>query len=248
MTNENFFLCLPYNFNNICYIYSPTVKEVIATKNFNFYLKLLTISQEEIEDEFVKEQKTGEILTPLENLLNLSYNNKEIEEGAKEAFYFFIHEPITFLYDKKTIIIGDLKEALSNTKKISNLRTITEETFFDFQNLIRKTVGEKVVEKPDPNEHPKIRAMKAKARYRDKIKAKQNSKNGLSLLSSLASICCMGFGLNPLNIGEISYVSVSILMSMYQDKEKYETDVKSLLAGADKKKVKPKYWIKNIEN
>ena len=46
----------------------------------------------------------------------------------------------------------------------------------------------------------------------------------------------MGFGLNPLNIGEISYASVPVLIRFYQEKDKYETDVKSLLAGADSKK------------
>jgi hypothetical protein len=50
--------------------------------------------------------------------------------------------------------------------------------------------------------------MKAKARYRDKVKAKQNAKNGITLFSTMASICCMGIGLTPLNIGEMSYVSM----------------------------------------
>jgi hypothetical protein len=31
--------------------------------------------------------------------------------------------------------------------------------------------NQKIVEPPNPNEHPKIKAMKAKARYRDKVKA-----------------------------------------------------------------------------
>jgi hypothetical protein len=39
-----------------------------------------------------------------------------------------------------------------------------------------------------------------------------------------------------------------ILTSMYQGKEKYELDIDSLLAGADSKKVKPKYWIKNLDD
>jgi hypothetical protein len=30
-------------------------------------------------------------------------------------------------------------------------------------------------------------------------------------------------------------------------KEKYEIDIDSLLAGADSKKIKPKYWIRNSE-
>ena len=44
---------------------------------------------------------------------------------------------------------------------------------------------------------------KAKQRLRDRVKAK-NSKDGLTLGSTLAAICCMGLNLNPLTIGELS--------------------------------------------
>ena len=54
----------------------------------------------------------------------------------------------------------------------------------------------------------------------------------------------MNMGLNPLNIGEISYASIDVLMTLYQQKEKYQTDIDSLMAGADPKKVHPKYWIR----
>jgi hypothetical protein len=57
----------------------------------------------------------------------------------------------------------------------------------------------------------------------------------------------MGLGITPLNIGEMSYAAVGILMNTYQQKEKYEIDVASLQAGADSKKIKPKYWIKNLD-
>ena len=33
-----------------------------------------------------------------------------------------------------------------------------------------------------------------------------------------------------------------------QEKEKYQLDVDSLLAGADSKKVKPKYWVTNFDD
>jgi hypothetical protein len=58
----------------------------------------------------------------------------------------------------------------------------------------------------------------------------------------------MGLGITPLNIGEMSYAAVGILIRTYQEKEKYETDVRSLQAGADSKKIKPKYWIRNLED
>jgi hypothetical protein len=55
----------------------------------------------------------------------------------------------------------------------------------------------------------------------------------------------MNMGLNPLNIGEISYASINILMRTYQEKEKYATDIDSVLAGADK--IHPIYWIRNLD-
>ena len=99
-------------------------------------------------------------------------------------------------------------------------RTQTKE-FFHFQNAIREAIGQKMVEPPNPNEHPRIKAMKAKARYRDKVKAKQAAKNGISMYTSLVSICCMGLGITPLNIGEMSYVALESIMRKYQEKEKY---------------------------
>ena len=55
----------------------------------------------------------------------------------------------------------------------------------------------------------------------------------------------MGIGITPLNIGELSYASIGVIMNMMQDKEKYDIDIRRLLAGASSKKVKPKYWIRN---
>ena len=63
----------------------------------------------------------------------------------------------------------------------------------------------------------------------------------------LVAICCMGIGLTPLNIGEMSYAAIGPIMKMSQEKEKYDIDIRSLLAGADSKKIKPKYWIRNSD-
>ena len=45
----------------------------------------------------------------------------------------------------------------------------------------------------------------------------------------------------------MSYASIGILINTYQNKEKYETDIASIQAGADSKKINPKYWIKNLD-
>jgi hypothetical protein len=147
------------------------------------------------------------------------------------------------------ILIGEVGEVLKRAETIDDLILLTEEEFFDFQNAIRECIGKKTVEPYNPNEHPKVREMKRKARYRDRVKAKNAAKNkdGISLFTTLVSICCMGLGITPLNIGEMSYVAVEAILRKYQEKEKYELDIDSLLAGADSKKIKPQYWIRNFE-
>ena len=244
MSKELFFLGEPFPFKKGIKIYPPTVRDVITNPRYGLYTRILTQSQEEIEDEFVKAKKKLDYFpTPIEFLLNNSYHSKEYEFLAKQAFEFFLKDKVNFLYEEKMIVVGDLKEILPKLQSLDQLVTIKESEFFDFQNIIRQAANQDAVEPPNPNEHPRIKAMKAKARYRDKIKAKQNEKNGIGLFTILVSICCMGLGITPLNIGEMSYVAMQNILSTYQDKEKYELDINSLLAGADSKKIKPKYWI-----
>lgn len=246
MLDPKVFLKLPQNFKNKFYIYPPSIKEVLENEEFGMYQKIFTISQEELEDEFVKKkQDFSNIPTPFEYLVANCYHSKEFLEICKKAFNFFIKQEVTLLPQLGIFIIGDLEEVLSKSKKIEDLIRFEKDDYFEFQNMIRTSIGLKAVEPPNPNEHPRIRAMKAKARYRDKIKAKQNT--GLDLTSLMAAICCMEMGLNPLNIGDISYASTNILVNQYQNKEKYQLDIDSLLAGADSKKVKPKYWIQQLD-
>ena len=250
MSKESFFIGQPVLFKNGIKIYPPMVKEVIIEPFYGHYCKILTQSQEDIEDQFLEENKTLEVYpTPLEFLLNNSYHNKDFEKICKNAFKFFLHDEVTFVYEQKMIVIGEINEVVKKAKTLNDLVLLTEKDFFEFQNLIRESVGKKTVEPPNPNEHPKIKEMKRKARYRDRVKEKQTakSKDGITLFTSLVSICCMGLGITPLNIGEMSYVAIDSVLRKYQEKEKYQLDIESLLAGADSKKIKPKYWIRNFE-
>lgn len=227
-------------------IYPPKVKDVATNPMFNYYHALLTISQEELEDQYVEQKKDiTTVPTPFQYILELYEKSEQTKKIIKEAFYFFIHEEIEVLSETSLIMVGNAEEVIKNLNSLSDLILIREQDYFNFQNIVREACGEEKVELPNPNEHPKIKAMKAKARYRDRIKAK--SKNGITFSTTLTSICCMGIGITPLNIGELSYASLGALMEQYQEKEKYQLDIDSLLAGADSKKIKPKYWIRNLD-
>lgn len=204
-------------------------------------------TQEDIEDEYTEQRlPMDQVPTPLEYLFKLVSMDERIKKIATEGFQFFLKEPVTLLVDQYMIIIGDLQEILPKVKSINELRIIKEDNYFEFQNILRRACGDKEVEPYNPDENPKVKYFKAKARLRDRVKAK--SKNGLTLGTTLASICCMGLGITPLNIGELSQSAVTVLMRTYQEKHKYEVDIESLMNGADKKKVKPQFWIRNIED
>ena len=250
MTNITAFLGKPLLFKNKIWVYPPKVIDVVANPRFGTYTKILTITAEDIYDELKLTNKNIEIYpTPFEFLLANCYHSEEFKQLAIGAFNFFCKQEVEFLFEAKVIKIGTVTKTDLDGNEISQIIYLTEDEFFDFQNMIRESMGDKPAkppEPPNPNEDPRVTEIKRRARERDRIKARQNSKNGISLNTCLASICCMGIGLTPLNIGEMSYCAVGQLMATMQEKEKYDIDIRSLLAGADPKKVKPKYWIRNL--
>ena len=248
MIDPNFFLGYPVSFGNLCSVYPPKMKDVLNNKNYPAYKKLFFSSQEDIEDEYTElKLPLEDVPTPLGYLFQMAAMDPRAKALVLEGFQFFIKEPVTMLDAQKIVVIGDLNEELKRVNAVEELRMLNDDNYFEFQQLLRRSIGEKEIEPYDPNLHPKVKYFKAKQRLRDRVKAK-NSKDGLTLGSTLAAICCMGLNLNPLNIGELSQAAVSILIRYYQEKTKYEIDIQSLLAGADSKKVKPKNWIRNIED
>lgn len=249
MIDEKIFLGFPIEFKDICQIYPPTVNDVCGDKDFFIYQSLFTMTQEDLEDAYSKEN-IDDIPTPFQYLMISCYQNEEMMEKVKDGFKKFVHEPVTIIPEIEMLLIGKEEEDIDPDVDLDNPRLITAENFFDFQNCIRIAMGENTVkppETPDPNEDPRITRWKRKVREHDRIVKKKKNKNGPTFGTLLAAICCMGIGITPLNIGEISYACVQWLVAIEQQKEEYDINIRALLAGADSKKVKPKYWIKNID-
>ena len=252
MINERVFLGYPIEFKDICQIYPPTVKDVISNKDFPIYQSLFTMTQEDLEDAYAQDERVNQIPTPFQYLLMNYYQDDGMQEKIIQAFQQFIHEPVTIVPEIEMLLIGKTEEELDPDTDLDNPRLLTEENYFDFQNHIRIVMGEEIEKVPDPEEEsldPRIKRYKAKIRASEKMLAKKKAKDkkAPTFGTLLAAICCMGIGLTPLNIGEMSYACIHWLVSMEQQKEEYDIDIRALLAGADSKKVKPKYWIKNID-
>ena len=248
MINPAIFIGEPLIFKNRIFIYPPRVKDVVNNPNYGIFNKILTMTEEDVRDEIKDKMKEGERFpSPFEYLILSCQYVSGFDILFSSAIQFFCKTNVQFLYDNGKIALEVPKE-LSFSQGMEMFE-ISEENFFDFQNALREACGDKLEKAPepiDPNEDPRIRRIKDLARKRDKIKAKSAGKNGISLTTCMVAICCMGIGVTPLNIGEMSYASIGEIMKMMQEKEKYDIDIRSLLAGADSKKIKPKYWIRNL--
>lgn len=245
---------LPRSFKDLCQVYPPSVEEVLKEGGIGLrYNAILTETYEELHDEYVKDDPEipeDRIPTPYKYILVNSYASEMVKEMYCKAFEFFLHEPVTIVPELEVIIIGKDEEHLDPDVDLDNPRLIKEEDFFDFQNYIRDAMGAKPVTEIEDfsNEHPKLRRMKALARERDRVAAKQkaNDGTGISFDTSLVALCCMGIGINPLNVGEIAYASVTPIVKMFQAREDFDADMHFIYAGADAKKVKPEYWVRDF--
>ena len=250
MIDDKIFLGKPIKFKDICKIYPPTVAEVVENDDFDSYQTLFTITQEELNKAYLQDESILQVPTPFQYLLMNYYQDEEVKEKIEEAFKFFVHEPVTIVPEIELLLIGKSESELNPDVDLENPRILTEDNFFDFQNQIRLAMGSNPIKPPEPediNEDPRVRRWKMKIKEREEILNVKQRKNSPTFGTLLAAICCMGIGLNPLNIGEMSYACVHWLIAMYQQNEEYDVDIRALLAGADSKKVKPKYWIKNID-
>ena len=250
MINDKVFLGFPINFKDICKVYPPKVNDVVGNDHFDVYFSLFTVTQENLDEIYSKDKTVKVIPTPFQYLMMNYYSEEEMRSYIEEAFSFFIHEPVTIVPEIEMLLIGKSEDELDPDVDLENPRLLTEENYFDFQNYIRIVTGQKEKKQPNPDEideDPRIKRWKLKVKEREKVLNRKKTKVAPTLGTLLAAICCMGIGLNPLNSGEISYACVHWLVAMYQQNEEYNVDIRALLAGADSKKVKPKYWIKNLD-
>jgi len=77
MINAKFFIGFPEDYKGICYVYPPTVKEVIGNSKFSIYRSILMISNEDIEDRIIEKEgditKDTYVPSPFDYVMSLAY-------------------------------------------------------------------------------------------------------------------------------------------------------------------------------
>lgn len=230
---------------NLCTIYPVTLRQIakIGAKNFYSYLNIFTLNKEDVDEYFANqaiEEKPD--LTPFQFLLVMTQIDPQYLKSVQEAFKLFLHETqVVFLRQNEAIVLGMREEN----------RVITNESFeiikkvIEAENILDTQSADARMDNPsDAKAAQIIKKLKEGRKMREK--AKNNS--DLTFSDLVASLAAGGNGLNILNVWDLSYYAFNDQFKRMQMKEEYENTYRSLLAGADPKKVKIRYWIDTIQD
>lgn len=239
------FIGAPILLDNVCLIKPKTVLDKIKLGyKYDTCLGLLTLSSSDIEDILFKklgaDMKELASITPFEYLLLSADNNETFFMELKEAFVTFIQEDIHIIPKAGIVLVGDL----------NNQFIIDKNNFSRFQEILRIQNHLDQPEEVPENENYMERKFRLRRKELKEAKAKQAKKDEKSpdFVDLMSSLCVMNIGVTWNNIKELPIYTFYELLGRNQKKEKYELDIRSLLAGADKKNIKLEYWISKIEN
>ena len=231
-------------------VYPPTVGDMLEDHFMNEYSRLLTVSQEDIWDD---RQDRGlpideDCPTPFDVLMTQLGNPEDPSSALIRAGFEKLTRESVIISPVHKIIIFE-SEGWEQVEDLQDAHCIADnETYFDFQNMVRQAFGEEMIPPPEVEENPRLAALKAKMRRGKRLLKTAKRPNGLSFSTSLNVLCHLNLGLNPINLRQLPYASVGPLIEMGVNKERFITDSTALAAHADPKKIKPKSWIKNPES
>lgn len=243
---EKSFLGASTSLNEVCMVYPLTINEIIGLgqDQYNAYLNLLTMTESDIEFYFEEKiRKNPELRKPeyksvFDYLMRSCENNDTFLLDLQKAFFTFIREQVQILPELNMVVVG----------KPSKKRIIDEKLFFDFQNILR--LQNKIpLEEPIPeNENPMQRKFRLRrAALKDAKKRQKKDDNTANFYELMSSLCCFNVGVTPFDVGKLTLFAFYELLNRAGEKEKFESDCAALRAGADSKKIKPKYWIRSLE-
>lgn len=238
----------PVLLEDICAIYPATLREIVNVGYDTFwqYLQVLTAEKP------VLEKKDGEFAELINKLSDFQYflvmtsMDEEINQKAKEAFRFFIHESVTFSLEPAQIVVGPLQEK----------HLLTEEKFYDMRRILKRMYwieqqeGEEIIIYDDDS--PMVKNLKTQMkRNREKVakaKAKQKQQDGSDIKMSdlIASVSVGNCDLNIGNIWDITYYAFHDQLKRMGWRDQFNINNRAALAGAKLKKSQLKHWIKSI--
>lgn len=232
--------------DDICMVYPLTIKDVIGMgeNEYRRQLGLLTLTSYELYEHY-KERgiSVSEDIDVYDNIMDSCENDVSFLLDIQKAFHTFIREQVQILSDLRIIVIGNGMEK----------RIMDKSKFYSFQNILRIQNRIPVEEEIPENENPmqkKFRLRREQLKQAKKKQAEREGKEAISFHDLISSLCVYNIGINLQNVGDLSVYAFHELFDRVQEKEKYDFDMRLILAGANSKtkKINPKNWIRNLRD
>lgn len=233
----------PILLEDICAIHNATIGEIIdlGYDKFHQYLDIILISKPvEIENKNIKELIKQ--LTDFQFLLMLVESDINTRDLAKEAFFFLLHEDVSFSVEPAQIVVGPLEEK----------HVLDESHFYELQRIVRHMFFIEIDEEEiifDPSDSPRVRALKEKMREnREKVrlaKAKkaQQEKSDLNFSDLVGSVALV---LGAQEVWNMTYYFFNDQLKRMGWQEQFDINNRAAMAGAKMKKNQLKHWIRSI--
>lgn len=238
----------PVFLDDICAVYSATIGEIVdlGYSKFQQYLSIITATKPAMKDNNEIEKVLSK-LSDFEYILMMVHMDRKSNEMLKQAFQFFIHEPVSFSLQPAQIIVGPLEEK----------HILSEEKFYELQSLIKRAYfiqqeGEEII--INKNDSPMVKQIKMKMREnREKVrkaKAKAAAAQGTDLHFSdlIGSFTINHCNINAVNVYNMTYYMFHDQLKRMGWRDEYDINSRAALAGAKLKQSQLKHWMRSINN
>lgn len=237
---------LPVIYQDICLVYSPSLKKIAAEGLDRFYQYISLLLIEKPEKTALEDQEVGKLLAQLSDfdyLLLLAKMDKEQEKTIRSAFEFFTGEKVMLIEQPYGVVFGEPSEK----------RILTKETFMGFQDLVALACAMKDPSEEDivifDDDDPKVKEIKMKMlegrkKRRKAKKSSQNHKGAQIELSDLIASLALDSSLSIINIWDLTYYAFQDQAKRMSWHEEFNINTRASLAGAKLDKDKLSHWIK----
>ena len=226
----------PIAFYDICYIYHPVMSDIaiISYKKFKEYLCVFMSDPKVIYNPNLN-------IDQFDFILEMSSKNPEYHKLVVDAFRFITHEEVIIIEELRAIQIG-------NNADINKL--LTKEKFREFQKILKVIYwydNDLNYREPENKRAAEImNKLKKGQEMVAKVKANRGNDDddNIDLSTMIASLGLYYKDLTK--VWQLPYYTFFTQIKLMQYKEEYETNLKSVLAGAKVPKNKMKYWIRRV--
>lgn len=228
----------PLVFEDICMIYSPTLRDImeIGSRKFFHYIGLLTVNMQDISKEKVD-------ISEIMYLIATSLLDEEFFQTLRQAFTFFTKEEIVLLPELECIQIGSLEEQ----------RIFTKTNFLSFQKYIKAicALDRSLLEEKE-SDNVFVKAIREKIEKGQalvaKIKGQNTESSTLELTDLISSFLAKATEVDMSTILDMPYYAFQIQFRRMQMIEEYDVNIRSALAGAKIPQDELKHWIRKIQD